>query len=149
MPKFEYRKSHGLIQSSGDNGRFTTDLFPQHVISGSNTAFGTATTGTCLRPGSYTTKAGSACTITLPDPADCPGGIITVLGESDEAHTVTMAQPGGAGRISIPDTEWNGKASIVATEATAVGSAVGEAIQLLSDGVGWIVIGCQGQWNVA
>jgi hypothetical protein len=148
MPKFQYSKSQGIVQSSGDNGRWTTDLFHQHVVSGSTTDFGTATTGTCVRPGTYTTTAGSACTITLPDPAECPGGIVTVLGETAEAHTVTLAQPGGAGKISIASTAWNAEVSIQGTQAVAVGSAVGEAIQLMSDGVGWIVIGCQGQWNV-
>ncbi len=149
MPKFEYSKSQGLIQSSGDDGRWVTDHFPQHTVSGSNTDFGTSTTGTMRRPGSYITSAGSAATITLPDPADCPGGIVTVVGETAHAHTVTLAQPGGAGgKISIANTAWNGTASVQGTSAVAVGSAVGEAIQLVSDGVSWLVIGCQGQWNI-
>ena len=149
MPKFNYMKSQGLVQSSGDNGRWTTDMFPQHVTSGSNTAFGTATTGTCKRPGSYTTTAASACTVTLPDPADCPGGIITVVGETAHAHVVTLAQPGGSGRISVWNTAMDNIASTTAVDVTAVGSAVGESITLLSDGFNWLVIGTQGQWNVA
>ena len=149
MPKFEYIKSRGLEQSGGSDGRFTTDMFPTHTVSGSVESFGTSATGTMKRPGIYVTSRGSAATITLPDPADCPGGVCTLKCDTAQAHVLTIAQPGGSGKISIPTAAWDNTISTMGTTATLGSAAVGDTISVISDGVSWLVIACRGTWTVA
>ena len=151
MPRFQYQTQNGLVQEGGSDGKFTTDFYPQLAVSGSSNDFGTATSASIERPGVYSTSAASACTLTLPGAATCPGGIVIVQSTTVQNHIVQLLpnDEAGSGRIAIPTAAWDNTASTNGTAATLTASAAGETIQLVSDGVGWQVIGCQGTWTVA
>jgi len=141
MPTFKYQKQSGLLQSNGTSGKWEVDMWPQHSVSGSNTDFGTAATGAIDKPGVYVTSRGGVCAMTLPDPAEYPGGIFHVRSTTAQAHTISVEQD--TTKIHVWGVKGQNQASVSGTTLT-LAAAVNNGATLMSDGANWLLLAHRG-----
>jgi len=139
--RLRYTEDAGLFSEGGEG--IILDDMPAHTLSGSVKHF--AGHGKLTVPG-VSTAGGAGRTLTLPAPASCPGGIVTVRSTTAHAHTVKTAQDCSV--ISIVNTDGDATVWHVGNEA-AMAAAANESASFLSDGVSWIVIGFNGTVNVS